>query len=340
MEASKEQIPAISIIIPAYNAAAYIVATLQSVLAQTYQDFEVVVVNDGSPDTKSLEKELEPFLARITYIAQQNTGPSGARNAAIHVARGEYLAFLDSDDLWAPGYLEVQTQAFRNDPSLVLHYVDALLFGNGPMVGRTFMDVAPSVGPVTLKTLLTLQCRVNTSCAMVRRRAVLDAGLFDEHLRYSEDFDLWVRLAQRGQRIGYLREVMAFHRLHDASLTASGDGLLHGQIRAYQKVAESAAFETSIREIAAEQITRARAALALSKGKQRLMEGEYEQARIALDSANMYYRSWKLWSASIGLLIAPRVLRRAYGVWGSLLTIRARRKASRLPLAPFDVPRS
>jgi GT2 family glycosyltransferase len=294
------------------------------VFAQTYRDFEVVLVNDGSPDTQAFEEALDPFRPQITYIVQHNMGPSGARNTAIQVARGEYLAFLDSDDFWQPAYLAVQMQAFRDDPSLILHYVDALLIGNSVLAGRSFMDVVPSVGSVTLEALLTFRCQVNTSCAIVRRGAVLKAGLFDEHLRYSEDFDLWVRLALRGERMGYLRQVLAFHRFHDTSLTATGVGLLHGQLQVYRKLSESAALEPGVRDIVVTQIRRARAALAVEEGKQRLMTRQYEQARTAFDEANSYYQSRKFHWAALGLRLAPRLFRWLYRGWCWLLTTRMR----------------
>src|ERR671939_2007579 len=97
--------PAVSVIIPAYNAAAHIGAALDSVFAQTFTDYEVIVVNDGSPDTPELERALDAYAGRLLYVRQENRGPSGARNAGIRRARGEYVALLDSDDLWLPAYL-------------------------------------------------------------------------------------------------------------------------------------------------------------------------------------------------------------------------------------------
>src|SRR4051812_21258868 len=104
---SKEQSPAVSIIMPAYRAAAYIAAALDSVFAQTFKSYEVIVVNDGSPDTEELERVLEPYRDRIVYIKQENKGVSAARNAAIRVSRAPFIAQLDPDDLWEPEYLAV-----------------------------------------------------------------------------------------------------------------------------------------------------------------------------------------------------------------------------------------
>ena len=90
--------PSVSLIIPAYNVAAFISETLASVFAQTFTDFEVIVVNDGSPDTEELERELARFIARVNYVKQENRGASAARNAGLRTPRGEFVAFLDADD--------------------------------------------------------------------------------------------------------------------------------------------------------------------------------------------------------------------------------------------------
>ena len=126
--------PRVSIIIPSYNTARLIAACLDSIFAQTFQDFEAIVVNDGSPDTAELEKVLQPYLDRnsdrIVYIKQANKRAAGARNTAIARARGEFLAFLDSDDTWLPNHLESQMKQFEADPALGLVYANAVLIGD------------------------------------------------------------------------------------------------------------------------------------------------------------------------------------------------------------------
>src|SRR5258706_6199184 len=112
--------PKISVIMPAYNTARLIAASLDSVLQQSFQDFEVLVVNDGSPDAAALEEVLAPYLERIVYIKQENKRAAGARNTAIRQARGEFLAFLDSDATWLPDNLGSQMKWFTEDPTLGL----------------------------------------------------------------------------------------------------------------------------------------------------------------------------------------------------------------------------
>src|SRR6202023_3461491 len=107
-----------------YKTAPFITETLDSVFAQTFSDFEVIVINDGSPDTEELERKLEPFMDRIIYIKQPNRGPGAARNAGIRAACGEFLAFLDSDDTWLTEDLASQMECFEKTPSLDLICAD------------------------------------------------------------------------------------------------------------------------------------------------------------------------------------------------------------------------
>src|ERR1700730_233454 len=152
--------PRVSVIIPAYNTAHYIEATLESVLAQTFPDYEVIVVNDGSPDTPALERVILKYESRIRYIKQENRGLAGARNTGIRLARGELLAFLDSDDIWVPDYLASQLKLFEETPSLDVVYSDALHFGDPALAGKTYMQTCPSNGPVTLENLINEDCQV------------------------------------------------------------------------------------------------------------------------------------------------------------------------------------
>jgi glycosyltransferase involved in cell wall biosynthesis len=132
--------PIVSVIIPAYNAARYIGEALNSLFDQTFRSYESIVINDGSPDTAELERELQAYGANIQYIKQGNRGAAAARNAGLLCARGEYVAFLDADDRWLPNFLEHQLEFLKlNEADFV--FSDALLFGETPLAGRTFMEL-------------------------------------------------------------------------------------------------------------------------------------------------------------------------------------------------------
>jgi glycosyltransferase involved in cell wall biosynthesis len=201
----------VSVIIPAYNVAQYIAEALDSVFTQTFTDYEIVVINDGSPDTNELERVLEPYWERIIYVKQENRGVSGARNSGMRITNTPFIAQLDPDDVWKPNYLEVQMGIMESDPTIDVLYPNAVIFGDTPDAGKELMSLLPSSGEVTFERLLSLECNVIT-CVTARRESFLRAGLFDESLRSSEDFDLWLRIAKQGGRIAYHRHVLAGYR--------------------------------------------------------------------------------------------------------------------------------
>src|ERR1700730_7007387 len=194
--------PVVSVIIPAYNAAKYISKTLQSVLDQTFTNFEIIVVNDGSPDSNEFEAVIRPFLEQIVYLKQQNHGPSAARNLGIRRALGQFVAFLDSDDDWFPDYLSAQMGLFEESPLLDMVYSDALLCSIDRTSLKTCMENCPSKSPVTFESLLVEDSQVITSGTVARKRTVIEAGLFDESFRCSEDYDLWLRICCQGGGVG------------------------------------------------------------------------------------------------------------------------------------------
>ncbi|MFN0123216.1 MAG: glycosyltransferase family 2 protein, partial [Blastocatellia bacterium] len=210
--------PTVSIVICAYNAAPFLSETLESVLAQTYQDYEIIVVNDGSTD--HTDQVMTPYLDRLTYLKQPNSGPGAARNTAFRHARGRYIALLDSDDQWLPQYLETMLARLQAEPEVDLLYPNAILFGTAQWEGKLFQDVCPSSMPVTLEKFLTRECNVFIS-AVFKREILEKVGWFDETLRGSEDFDLWLRMLQHGYRFAFLREPLARYRKRADSLSSS-----------------------------------------------------------------------------------------------------------------------
>ncbi|HKV38097.1 MAG TPA: glycosyltransferase family A protein, partial [Blastocatellia bacterium] len=139
--------PRVSVIIPAYNTAPFISQSLDSVLSQSFDDIELIVINDGSPDTPQLESVLGPYMDRIQYIKQENRGLPAARNTGIGRAAGEFLAFLDSDDIWFPDYLEIQVRFLEEHFGVVASITDAVLFGleGGESVWKMVKTGAPAI---------------------------------------------------------------------------------------------------------------------------------------------------------------------------------------------------
>lgn len=298
--------PAVSVIIPAYNAADHIGAALASVFAQTDSDFEVIVVNDGSPDRDRMETAIRPYRSRILYLTQANAGPSAARNFAIRHARGEFLAFLDSDDTWLPEYLAEQKRFLQSDPKLDMVYCDALFRGETASSGRRFMELCPSAGPVTFETLLMEQTQVITSGTVVQRQAVVEAGGFDETFRCAEDHDLWLRLAYRGCRIDYQRKVLVHHLVRPDSQGSPPGSLIAGEIEVLKKIAREFELGSRVQSLLREKLRTAEFLLAWTRGKSSLLAGDSERARGYFTEAKALRSTLKLQAVLFGLQIAPR----------------------------------
>jgi glycosyltransferase involved in cell wall biosynthesis len=303
--------PAVSVIIATYNASAYISEALDSVLAQTFRDYEIIVVNDGSPDTLELERALEPYHGRIVYIKQENRGVSGARNTGIRAARATLIAHLDPDDLWEPEYLAVQVAAMRNDPAIDVLYPNALIFGDMPEAGREFMEICPSHGEVTFESLVTQQCNVMTSIT-ARREMVMRAGMFDESLRCSEDFDLWLRIVKEGGRIDYHRQILVRYRRWRGSLSSDPVRVCENALRVLDKAGRTLALTATERQVLKRARARFHAMLRFNEGKRAFTRGDTEAAIAGLKEANAFFLSRKTALVLLLLRLVPGLLLRAY----------------------------
>jgi glycosyltransferase involved in cell wall biosynthesis len=304
--------PLVSVIVPAYRAAGYISATLDSILAQTFQDFELIVVNDGSPDTEDLERVLDPYRDQMLYLCQENQGPSAARNAGIRAARGEFIAPLDADDLWSPDHLAVQLAALKADPSLDMVYADARIFGDVPEAGRTLMSFRPSHGEATFERLVTQECAVNLCVCVIRRENLLQAGLFDPGLRRAEDIDVWLRIVMHGGRIGYQRRVLGQYRRHPGSLSSDVVGMIESFIGVLARIAHSPLLSAAERAVVERQILVEQVRMEMEKGRSAFLAGDSEAAIRHLSRVNEERRSFKLGLILRLLRVAPGFLKTLY----------------------------
>ncbi|MGH9941913.1 MAG: glycosyltransferase family 2 protein [Pyrinomonadaceae bacterium] len=311
--------PVVSVIVPAFRAAKYVGEALHSVFTQTFEDHEIVVVNDCSPDTEELEKVLEGFRGRVIYLKrEQNGGPGAARNTGILAARGEYLAFLDADDYWEPTFLAEQMAFLRQRPDVSLVYSDASWFveGSGEVIG-TLMTAAPSNGEPTFDSLLRQECTVGTSAVVVRRQAIIDAGLFDPDIgNYSEDFDLYLRVAKSGARMAYQRKLLVHHRVHPESLVAEPLKLPQGALRVLEKTAGRADLTPEQRTLINRTRARIQADLDLQRAQLALKRGEFAEALRGVSAAHAFYRTWKLKFIMLALRMFPSLLLRVHKLRG------------------------
>jgi glycosyltransferase involved in cell wall biosynthesis len=310
--------PRVSVVIPAYNAAPFIADTLASVFAQTYTSYEVIVVNDGSPDTPAFEQAIAPYRNRIVYLKQCNTGPSGARNRGIQEGRGEYVAFLDSDDQWLPRFLAEQMRILDADPAIDLLYSDGLIFGMSPLAGRTLMSVSPSRGEVTFESLVREACTVLTTCTIARRSTVIAAGLFDERFLRSEDFHLWLRMAYNGARIVHSPQVLVRHRRREGSLAHDTRAMIRAFVDVLQDLDMRLPLSAPLRAAIRRQTATREAELAVVEGKEHFFAGQYVDALQALQRACAMDPRWltrvRLRIVGAAVRVAPRLLRRTYDI--------------------------
>jgi len=309
---SETKNPLVSIIIPAYNVAAFIRETLDSVFAQTFTDYEVIIVNDGSPDTTELERALAPYMERIVYIKQENSGAGAARNRALHEARGELVAFLDADDIWLPHYLEEQLE-FLEKGNYDLVYADALLFGDSPTAGMTYMQTTPSRGSVNFKSMVHYECNFLTSAVVARKAPIFEVGLFDITLRNGQDFDLWLRLVRAGARANYQQKVLLRQRCHPDSLSTTDPvDKIHRQIRLFEKIEAKYDLTPEERAEVAYVFKKLNAELDYETGKAQFLEGDFANARRNLKKANLFQHNWRTRVILFLLSVAPRLTRRVY----------------------------
>jgi GT2 family glycosyltransferase len=183
--------PEVSVIIPTYNRCEMVREAIASVLAQTFQDFELIVVDDGSDDGTC---EMVREFSSAHYVFQENRGVSAARNHGAALSRGRLLAFLDSDDFWQPRKLEMQVAFFTTHPEARICQTEELWLRNGVRVNPQRKHRKPS-GDIFAPSLQL--CLVSPSAVMMRREVFAQSGGFDESLPACEDYDLWLRIAAR-----------------------------------------------------------------------------------------------------------------------------------------------
>ncbi|MBO3460917.1 glycosyltransferase family 2 protein [Aetokthonos hydrillicola Thurmond2011] len=214
--------PKVSVIIPAYNAMNYLPETLESVLQQSFSDFEVLIIDDGSSD--NIQEWVSLITdPRVKLLTQKNQGLSGARNTGIHNSHSEYIAFLDADDLWEPTKLEKQVRCLEENPEVGLVYTwTALIDHKGISTGRVFVNYAEGYVWKSLIEHNIVECG---SVPMVRRCCFETEGVFDRNLRsYVEDWDMWLRIAAR-YPLKLIKEPLVKYRQHSASASRNWEAM-------------------------------------------------------------------------------------------------------------------
>jgi glycosyltransferase involved in cell wall biosynthesis len=226
----------VSVIIPTYNRERLISRAIESVLKQTYTDYEIIVVDDGSTDRTS--ELLKKFEGRIRYFYQQNSGISGARNRGLEEAKGEYIAFLDSDDAWLPEKLTIQVEVLDKNKDVGIIYSKMLIlneagkhcgFKPDEKTGRDFLE------------LIEIRGDIATSTVMSRRECFEKVGRFDPDLPPMEDFDMWLRISKFYKVYEVENITLAYYYQHSQQATCNPKKVYEGLVKLERKILKMAA---------------------------------------------------------------------------------------------------
>lgn len=271
--------PQVTVIIPAYNAMNYLSETVSSVLKQTFTDFEVLIINDGSTDS-IVTWASEITEERVHLISQENQGLPGARNTGIRYAQGEYIALLDADDLWEPTKLEKQVQCFQQNPDVGVVYTWTLLIDEyGKPTGRIFASQAQ--GNVW-KELLETDVISNGSSAIVRRECFETVGVFDRTLTSAEDLDMWLRIAAH-YSFAVIKEPLTLYRQYSSSMSKNRQRMFQNLRTVIEKAFQTAPLEMLYFR------NRAYASITLNQAWWSVDEGDWETGRFWQQQAHLHY---------------------------------------------------
>jgi glycosyltransferase involved in cell wall biosynthesis len=302
-------VPSVSVIMPAFNVEPYVGDAIRSALAQTYTDFELIVVDDGSKDgTAEVVRTLMRQDPRIQLVQQANRGLAGARNSALRAARGELFALLDSDDLWEPEFLAEQLAVLHARPE-----VD-IVTGNGWCLGgakhaqharpypdpRPVPDLASIIGDEWSVFIMSV----------VRRHVYTTIGPFDEGMRSNEDYDFWLRAAVAGFTFARNDRPLGHYRIRSDSLSASDVRMLRGILHVYTKLRPVIAERPREMAILERQIARFETEWLAAEARLALEIADFEAAREHLGALHARRGGAALGLARLLARWSPKTLKR------------------------------
>ena len=278
---NKEQL--ISVIIPAYNVEKYIQDAIKSVISQTYSNIEIIVVDDGSTDgTKNV---IDPFLKnnQIVYLYQNNKGLSGARNSGIKIAKGEYIALLDADDLYLPSKIEKQVLFAEHNPDYDFFYCDVDFFIDGKpdkILKSHYIHCTEDI----FKHLLRANF-INPSTLFFKKQTFDKFGVFDESFERAEDLEYYLRVLLNGARFCFINETLFISRIRQSGNFQSNQVLMQSSILKIFETVKLKLNSEKIKEYCLDDIINKRK-LKLSLAY--LMEGDKKLARNSLKEIHVF----------------------------------------------------
>ena len=221
----------ISVVIPTYNRKHTLPRALDSVLAQSYQPFEIIVIDDGSTDGTA--NWFSNNYPSIQSISQSNQGVSAARNAGIKQSRGDWIAFLDSDDEWLPTKLAKQIETLKVNPEFLFCHTNEIWIRNGARVNQ--QKKHQKYGGHIFEKCLDI-CRVSPSSSLFHKSVLDDVGLFDESLKVCEDYDLWLRISANYPVLFLDEPLINKYGGHEDQLSITPEGIEQYRIQSLEKI--------------------------------------------------------------------------------------------------------
>lgn len=306
--------PEVSVILPALNRLTYLREAIDSVLAQTYTDWELIIADDGSADeTRTFLRSIRDDRVRILWLSHRGN-PAAVRNSALAEARGTYLAFLDSDDLWTPQKLEIQLNLMRSRRDRRWSYTkDRPIDAHGNLLSESVIQTwLPYEGSI-VGPLLKIDAIISTPTVVAERSLVNEVGGFDEGQHFGEDYDLWLRLAMRSE-VSVSSEPLTYTRAHPYNYSQDRTAAYQGWVRLYEKMAEIVP-ESQLRSLCWRR--RGESALALARLYQD--QGNHLATARTLVAGSTYswpYRGW--WGGVLKLVVRSFVPSRVRSTYRQL----------------------
>jgi len=301
--------PKVTVIIPTYNMAKYLPEAIESVLNQTYKDFEIIVLDDGSTDDSKeiVKKYIDQSRNNIRYIYQENQGVVKARNKAIMNARGEFIAFLDADDKFYANRLEEEIKVIEKHPDIgLVHADDTEITESGECINIQRRNKKCLSGYI-FKNLYTRKASISIPTVLIKKECFEKVGLFDENLSKlgCEDREAWLRIA-REYRIEYINKVLAYYRRNREGMSRNRENMEKARYYVVEKFFSQGYVSKSLRRIALGRIHR-------ESGDELLRASKYQESRKEYLKSLVYWPfSFWPWINFIKTLLKYKVYERLY----------------------------
>jgi len=309
--------PAVSVIMPAFNAEPYLHLAVASVLRQTAGDLELLIVDDGSSDrTMAIAEEFAARDARVRVLQQRNAGPGPARNTGFRAAQGDFFAFLDSDDEWSPRFLEEQLAVLHARPDIDVVVGNAWIRG-GARDGHPARPLRGEGVPITLAEILADETALFIM-AVFRRQVVDTVGGFDPSVFTNEEYDMWIRAALAGFTFTRHTTPLGWYSCRPDSLSSVDVRMIDGILKVFERTGPKLPPLSPERTILERQVARFEAELAAASARVSLAIGDGERAARQLAALHAQRGGILVAAAACALAFVPSLALLAYRLGASL----------------------